>query len=119
MAEDGSDLVRQSMAEADAWFTCRVAFVECSRAIGISADRRALRAFEEEWPAVGVVEVDQDLVESAADLAARRELRSLDALHLASALLVRSEDLALATWDRRLNGAARAEGLDVVPDSLG
>jgi predicted nucleic acid-binding protein len=45
-------------------------------------------------------------------------LRSLDALHLAAALLLPRDDLLLATWDRRLHAAARAEGLELVPDEL-
>ena len=36
----------------------------------------------------GVVEIDQRLVEEAASLAIDRALRSLDALHLAAALLL-------------------------------
>ena len=51
-------------------------------------------------------------------LAVERELRSLDALHLAAALLLPRNDLVLATWDRRLHAAARAEGLAVLPAVL-
>jgi hypothetical protein len=32
--------------------------------------------------------------------------------------LLSSEELALATWDRRLHRAARAAGLDVLPDRV-
>ena len=42
-------------------------------------------------------------------------LRTLDALHLASALAVADENLVLATWDRRLSDGARDEGLVVLP----
>lgn len=41
-------------------------------------------------------------------------LRSLDALHLATALLIREDVEALLTYDDRLAGAARAHGLAVV-----
>ena len=41
-------------------------------------------------------------------------LRALDALHLALAL--GAEAASLLTWDRRLGVAARAVGLDVVPE---
>ena len=76
------------------------------------------RAFRNEWPAFGVIEVDQDLVERASALAVKRELRSLDAMHLAAALVLPRENLVLATWDRRLHLAAQAERLEVLPGSL-
>jgi uncharacterized protein len=44
--------------------------------------------------------------------------RSLDALHLAAALVLPEEDLVFAVWDRRLHAAARAEGLQTLPDTL-
>jgi predicted nucleic acid-binding protein len=68
-----------------------------------------------EWPSFAVIEVDQQLVEYAIDLALRHELRSLDALHLAAALILPREELTLAVWDRRLHTAARTEGLAVFP----
>lgn len=41
-------------------------------------------------------------------------LRSLDAIHLATALLIREDVDALLTYDERLADAARAHGLPVV-----
>jgi predicted nucleic acid-binding protein len=116
--EPGSDLVRGSMGGAEYWFMCRVGFVETVRAVGLAAGTRVTRAVKEEWPAFGIIEVDQQLVEHAATLALDRDLRSLDSLHLAAALLVKRDDLRFATWDRRLHEAARAEGLETVPESL-
>lgn len=107
------------MAGADAWYICRPGFVETVRAVGLAAGRRATTAFEDEWPAFAVIEVDQRLAEHAAALALNHVLGSLDAIHLAAALVVPGEDLALATWDRRLHGAARAEGLELLPNALG
>ena len=52
---------------------------------------------------------------SAAALVGRHPLRAADALHLASALELRSPDLVVAAWDEHLAAAARAEGLLVVP----
>ena len=52
---------------------------------------------------------------SAAVLVGRHPLRAADALHLASALELRSPDLVVAAWDEHLAAAARAEGLLVVP----
>jgi hypothetical protein len=96
---------------------CRIGFLETARAVGLVAGRAALRILRSEWPAFGVIEVDQALVESATELALRHEMRSLDALHLASALLLPQDELTVAVWDVRLHRAARAEGLQVVPNT--
>lgn len=97
---------------------CRIGFVETVRAVGLSAGQAATATVHEEWPAFGVIEVDQRLVEDAAKLAITRELRSMDALHLAAALMLPRDDLILATWDRRLHAAAAAEGLALTPEKL-
>jgi predicted nucleic acid-binding protein len=106
------------MDDADGWFVCRVGFVETTRAVILAAGQTAGKLVREEWQAFGVVEVDQDLVEHASTLAVNRELRSLDALHLAAALVLPPNDLVMVTWDRRLHAAARAEGLGLLPTSL-
>jgi predicted nucleic acid-binding protein len=118
VAEAGSDLVRGAMQEADGWFVCRVGFVEVTRAVALAAGEAAARAIRDEWPAFGVIEVDQEIVEHAATLAVRRDLCSLDAIHLAAALVLPENDLVMATWDKRLHGAAGLEGLAVLPMSL-
>jgi len=106
------------MDDADGWFICRAGFVETVRAVGLTAGRPAVRAVREEWPAFGLVEVDQRLVEDAAELAITSGLRSLDALHLAAALVLPQDELRFATWDRRLHIAAGAKGLHLIPEAL-
>jgi predicted nucleic acid-binding protein len=118
VAEPASDVVRRAMGTADAWFACRIAFVETVRAVGLAAGSSATRAVHSEWPSFGVVEVDQDLVEHAAALALEHDLRNLDSLHLAAALVLPREGLVLATWDEALHRAARAEGLSTLPAIL-
>lgn len=97
---------------------CRIGFVETVRAVGLSAGRGAVQVLRDEWPAFGVIEVEQRLVEHAARLALDRELRSMDALHLAAALVLPHDDLLFATWDRRLHAAAGVEGLTLIPEKL-
>lgn len=106
------------MQQADGWFICRVGYVETMRAVGLTAGRAAAGRVREEWPAFGIVELDQQLVEHAAQLTLAHELRSLDALHLAAALVLPGDDLLLATWDRRLHAAAVASKLRVLPEAL-
>ena len=62
------------------------------------------------------VDLDQSLVAAAATVAPMG-LRTLDAIHLATALLLRPDLGALVTYDRRLADAAQAAGLEVVSPS--
>lgn len=121
LAEDGTAVVRRAMDGAARRVTSRVSYVEAVRAIArvVGWKGSAIRHFRAEWPLLDVVEVDVALTESAARLAVDEGLHTLDALHLASALRVPSEDLALASWDARLHAAARRRGMRVVPDALG
>lgn len=77
------------------------------------ADRRA--AIIEQLTGFDLVPLDPPVLERAAD-PFPTELGSLDALHLATALLLRSRmpKLSLATHDRQLATAARASGLRVL-----
>jgi predicted nucleic acid-binding protein len=61
---------------------------------------------------VGQLAVSRPVIESAGVLPGRL-LRSLDAIHLATALLVREELEALVTYDQRLAEAAREQRLPV------
>ena len=117
VGEDGSDVVRDAMQHADGWFICRVGLVETIRAISIAAGTKAADALRREWPAFGVIEADQALAEHAATLSIEHDLRSLDALHLAAALVLPAPALTFATWDRRQHCAARAERLRLLPES--
>jgi predicted nucleic acid-binding protein len=118
VAEEGSEVLIEAMEAAESWAICRIGYVETARAIGLAAGKGALTRFADDWPSFEVIEVDAALAEHAAELTFSEELRSLDALHLAAALLVASEDLTLATWDLRLHRAAHRQGLDVFPADL-
>lgn len=117
--EEGSELVRSAMAGEGDWFMCRVGFVETVRAVGLSAGSRVAATVRREWSSFGVIEVDAALAEHAAELALAHELRSLDALHLAAALLLLPQEaVTVATWDVRLHRAARENGLWVLPERV-
>ena len=118
VAEEGSEALIGAMAGAEGWAICRVGYVETARAVRLAAGKPAVRRFEADWPSFEVVEVDPSLAEHAAELAFTAELRSLDALHLAAALLIASGDLTVATWDVRLHRAAQGRGLAVFPAEL-
>lgn len=116
--EDGTELVLQAMQDARAWAMCRIGFVETVRAVALAGGRSAVKKVESDWLAFDVVEVDSPLAEHAAKLALSSDLRSLDALHLAAALVLPSADLTVATWDARLHRAAAERGLKTLPAEL-
>lgn len=116
--EEGSVEVVEAMDGARALSICRIGFVETARAVALGGDDRDLRKMETEWHWLDVVDVDQALAERAATLAVSHQLRSLDALHLASALALPDGDLTFASWDSRLHRSAREQGLSTLPASL-
>ena len=122
--EPGCALVAALWYGADLVVTSRLADAEV-RAV-LAAGRRAgrldevtaaeaLAAWERLWPGLHVLELRESVTASAAVLVGRHPLRAADALHLASALELRSPDLVVAAWDEHLAAASRAEGLLVVP----
>lgn len=117
VAEEGSEALIGAMGEAEGWAICRVGYVETAGAVGLAVGKPAVRRLNADWPSFEVVEVDVSLAEHAAELASTEELRTLDALHLAAALLI-SDELTLATWDLRLHRAAQSQGLAVFPAEL-
>jgi len=62
---------------------------------------------------VNLVDVDRRVLSGAAALDPA-ELRTLDAIHLATALSIREDLLAVVTYDRRLTAAAQRAQLEVL-----
>lgn len=90
-------------------------------AISMEAAEAALTDFRRHWLSLFRVRVDETTVARADALAWEFGLRGYDAVHLASALTWReaiAESPLFATFDRALGKAARAQGLDVWPESL-
>ncbi len=118
--EPGSSRAASLWGRADRVVTVRLAYAE-ARAAFAQARRlgrltaRQLRAvvteFEGLHDALDVVEVDEGLVRSAADLAEAHALRGYDAVHLAAALRLRDPDLVVVAGDAAFLEAARDEGL--------
>ncbi|HKN99319.1 MAG TPA: type II toxin-antitoxin system VapC family toxin [Pseudonocardiaceae bacterium] len=74
----------------------------------------ALRAFDQVWDAIDVIEVDDRIVRLAADMSFRFGLRGYDAVHCASAATVSDDELVVATGDRTLLDACPAAGLATI-----
>ena len=89
-----------------------IASIEVERAarrVGGGAIRRARTVLS----AVGLVELDEAVVRAAATLEPSG-LRTLDAIHLASALSLGRDLGALCTYDRRLGEAAASRTIGVL-----
>lgn len=107
----GEDVVVSTLAWAEAWAT--FARLHREGRLTEGAWSAVQTDFTADWGSTIRVPVDVALEPLIADLCLRRALRGADVVHLASALLLRREGLALAfaACDRCLIEAAAAEGL--------
>lgn len=96
--EEGTGVVERAVEEAEAVATSVVAYAEARAAFArklregvFSRENRddAVEALDEDWGAFEKPEVTGDLALEAGNLAEEHALRGFDAVHLASALLVR------------------------------
>ena len=106
--EPGSSALVDVVSSDPDVISSAIAYTEVMRAI-----RRAggpTRRAEQVLRSIALVPVDQAILREAATLAPT-SLRSLDAVHLASALSLRPDLDAFASYDARLSRAATAAGL--------
>ena len=126
VAEAGTEVVASAVERARALATVRItyaearaAFAQHARAKGIAAGalRRVVRQLDEEWGQYSIVEVTDALVRRAGALAERHRLRGYDAVQLSAAVDLRvagAPDVAFASFDTRLNQAARRERMGLL-----
>ena len=105
--EAATDALRVWVAAHPAAVTSALAVTEVRRAISCLSPRRGLSDRARlVLDGVALLAVDQDVLERAARLAPK-ELRTLDAIHIASALSLGADLLAFVTYDDRQRDAAR------------
>jgi predicted nucleic acid-binding protein len=110
--EPESRALERHLADGPALATSRIAVVEVTRATALANPAPEVRAASEHLlDSCLLVDVGPALLRDAAGLASRA-IRTLDALHLASALRVEADQLV--AYDQRLLSAARACGIAVV-----
>lgn len=118
--EDGSAEAGALWDASDVAVTSRLAYAEARVAItsavrGGRLSRQSLTgvklALEDRFQELDLIEVTDDVVRNAGDLAEEHALRGYDAVHLASALAMGPDGLVLATWDEDLARAGRRVGL--------
>ena len=119
--------VRRLLAAAEIIVASDLTLIECDRVIfraaalgelteAEAADRRAhLTAAASHWQ---VLRIAPEIVERARQPFPGEPIRTLDAIHLASALAARTAiaGLALLSLDDRVRKAGKKLGLDVIPD---
>lgn len=124
--EDGSERVNMLWDEATGIATSVVAFAEMIAALNrkkregvLSAAEytRTASAFKSDYRRVILVPVNAGLNERIETLARKHALRGFDAIHLASALVIRNSgrvETGFACYDRMLNEAAGKEGFQAI-----
>ena len=122
IAETGTDAAGRLWDDAERVVTTRLAWVEALAALASAARLGRISAPQLEASKrelghlliqVDLVEVDDDLVSRAGDLAESLALRAYDAVHLAAAQRVLDDDLVLVAGDRALVAAAEATGMTI------
>jgi predicted nucleic acid-binding protein len=126
-AEATADAVEEAFDGADGVVASDLTVVECDRALvraqalGLLSEmetvrrRAVLEAVSVNWM---VLKLDREVLERARRRFPAEPLRTLDALHVASALTARSaiSDLALLSLDGRVRENGAALGFDVFPE---
>ena len=115
VAEPETEALRRWLeVEGRAPVSCDLARTELLRAVRRAAPERTLRA-RSVLDSVTILAVTTEVFEHAGRLELRT-LRTLDAIHLAAALMLGDELEGMVTYDDRLAGASEANGvLTVAP----
>lgn len=111
--ESETPALEADLAGREGLVTSWLAVTECGRAARRAGSRRVLQTLEAVLEAVYLADVTPAILERAAALDPPL-LRSLDAVHLATALSLADAGLELLTYDDRMADVARALGLRVV-----
>jgi predicted nucleic acid-binding protein len=108
---ESNELLRY-LADSSAWVASSLAIVEVGRAVSRRSEID-VAATTEVLARLTLVDARRDILERAAGLAPAT-LRSLDAIHVATAIEVRDSIEAVVTYDLRLADAVRTHGFSPV-----
>ena len=126
LAENSSGTVRTILSEADLVIASDLTLIECDRVLiraittkhiseGQVSDRRAMLArVSEHWT---VFRVDADIVARARQPFPQEPIRTLDAIHLATAIIARNlvPEIQLLTLDTRVRTCGAQLGFEILP----
>ena len=107
------------IAEDKALYTSMLVYVEVIRNLArleqSMSGESVVAEFEDLFARMSIIEMDDWVWLKAAAVAMASGVKSLDALHLATASAPGISDIEFATFDKRLAVAARQLGMVVVP----
>lgn len=126
LAENSSGTVRTLLSEADLVIASDLTLIECDRVLiraittkqiseGQVSDRRAMLArVSEHW---SVFRVDSDIVARARQPFPHEPIRTLDAIHLATAIVARNlvPEIQLLTLDKQVRICGAQLGFEILP----
>ena len=113
VTEPETSALEADLVNRDGLIASRLAVLECRRAARRASHARVLQRVDEVLDAIYLLDVTPAILDDAA-AADPALLRSLDAIHLVTALSVGDAALEMITYDARLADAAIASGLTVV-----
>ncbi len=124
--EEGSALVLNMLKSADLIATSKVAYLEERAAMarlwreGILEEKAyqlVKEAFKQDWNNYLLVELSDTVVNMGGEMKEKYSLRGFDAIHLASALMLKKQldqDITGGCWDARFWDALK-DNMDVFP----
>jgi predicted nucleic acid-binding protein len=125
LGEPGQDAVIGALSAAESTTTSAITVIECARAlvrarhlrrITAADESAAIRLLDGTLRSWNVMDVTDDVVAAACQRFPHEPVRSLDALHLASALTLHDAvDVQMVSLDDRVRRNAVALGMAVAP----
>jgi predicted nucleic acid-binding protein len=109
--------LERAVRDRDALFTSTVGVVELQRALGRTGQASAMRQADAVLEAVFLADLTP-AIRSPAGRLAPASLRTLDAIHVATAVSLSLPALDFITYDERQAAAARAHGLRVLQPGM-
>ena len=128
--EEGSEEVQEIIKKADSVATSKVAYVESRAAMSRLLRENAFdeidyqgvkKSFQKDWSKFVVVELTDTVISKGAELTEKYILRGFEAIHLASALILKTQvaqNVISGCWDIRLWDAFK-DNMDVFPTKWG
>ncbi len=124
--EEGTALVLKMLKSADLIATSKVAYVETRTAMarlwreGLLKEQTyqlVKESFQQDWNNYLLVELSDTVINMGGEMTEKYKLRGFDAIHLASALMLKKQleqDITGGCWDARLWDAFK-DNMDVFP----
>ena len=113
LPEPERSALESALLEKRGLFTSRLALTECGRIV-TRLGREVTDAFiEDVFGPFVLIDLSSDILRAASGVLPSG-LRSIDAIHVVTALSLGEPSLEVITYDRRMAEAARAHGLTVV-----